>query len=160
MSCAPGENLQAEHHTDLAHAHRGHQLLETHSVAVGAGLAQVAVDDHDPILWPAEGNRALAQRVLTLGTFGVLEHLAQRALAYIQVRLALEVRGGDFVVHLEVHAVDLLWQLKAISVSSWTTSPPRRTGSRGCGAAGVCGTAGASGVHAFSQSGTPAARNR
>jgi hypothetical protein len=60
MNCAPARDLQAEHHANLAQANRGHQLLETHAVAGGARLAEVAVDDHDPILWPAECNGALA----------------------------------------------------------------------------------------------------
>jgi len=96
-------------------------------------LTQVAVDDDDTLEWPAEGKGALAQRVLPLGALGILEHLAQRALAHVQVRLALEMRGGDLVVQFEVHAVaHLFWQLKAISVRSWTTST-RIGGSRSLG---------------------------
>src|SRR5207244_4060378 len=138
-----------------------HQLLQCQPSAVGAGLGQIAGADHGRVQRPAEGGRALAQRVLSLGTLGILEHLAQRALAYIQVGLALQVGGGDLVVQPEVHDVNLLlWQPKAISVSRCTTSPPRPTGGAWwCAAIGVCGTAGASGAQVFIQSGKPAARN-
>jgi hypothetical protein len=94
MSCGPAGRPPGEYHADLAHADRGHQLLEPQAIAIGAGLTQVAVDDHDTVQRPAKGNRPLAQRVLPLGALGVLEHLAQRARADIQVCLALEVRGG------------------------------------------------------------------
>src|SRR5919199_5388026 len=41
---------------------------------------------------------------------------------------------------LQVHAVHFLWQPNAISVSNWTTPPPRPTdGSRRCAAVGGLG---------------------
>jgi len=69
-------DLQAEHDPDLAHSDRGDQLLEPLAVTVGTRLAQVAVDDHDSVQRPAQGDRPLAQRVLALGALGVLEDLA------------------------------------------------------------------------------------
>jgi len=43
-------------------------------------------DHHDLLGGLAERDGALAQRVLTLGRLGVLDHLMQRGLAHIQVR--------------------------------------------------------------------------
>ena len=62
------------------------------------------------------------RRVLTLGALGVLEHLAQRALANVEVGEAPEVIGGHLQMLFGVHATRLLWLERAISVSSGTSS--------------------------------------
>ena len=49
-------HLQAEHHPDLAHADGSDEALEAFAVAVGTGLAEVAVDHYDPVGRPAQGH--------------------------------------------------------------------------------------------------------
>jgi len=60
-----------------------------------AGLSLVGVDHDDPLGRPAELNGALAQRVLTLAGLGVVVHLPQRRLAYIQERGPGQMLGAD-----------------------------------------------------------------
>ena len=84
-------DFQSEHHADLAHADGGHQALEADPVGIGSGLAQVRIDDHHLLGLPSESDGPLTQRVLALGRFGVLEYLAQRRLADIEVYLARQV---------------------------------------------------------------------
>jgi hypothetical protein len=116
----PG-NFQAEHHADLAQADGGDQLLEALAVAFSARMPEVAVDDHDLFECPAESDGAFAQCVLPLGALGVLEDLAQRALANVQIGEPGEVTGRDLLV-LSVHARHVLRLLSAISVSTLTSS--------------------------------------
>ena len=80
-------DLETEHHADLAHADGGHQALEAGPIGVCTGLAQVGVDNHHLLRLPPECHRPLAQRVLAFGRLGVLQHLAERGLADIQVCL-------------------------------------------------------------------------
>jgi len=96
-------DLETEHDAHLAHAHRGDQACEALPVAVGARAPLVAVDDDDPLMVPAERDRPLPQRVLAPGALGVLHHLAQRALADIQIRLTRQVVGGHLLVGLRSH---------------------------------------------------------
>lgn len=72
--------------------------------AVGTGLPEIAIDDHDAVPFPAHGNGALLEPVLALGTLGVLEYLPQCALAHVQVGQPLEVIGGHLLMLLAVHA--------------------------------------------------------
>src|SRR5450631_3229962 len=46
---------------------------------------------------PTQRDCAVAQRILTLCALGVLQHLAQAGLAYVQVRVAAQMIGSDFV---------------------------------------------------------------
>ncbi len=57
----------------------------------GSRLAEVFVEDADPVVGPAEGDGACAQGVLALGALGVALHLAQRRLADIQHGLAVQM---------------------------------------------------------------------
>lgn len=52
-------HLETEHNTDLAHAHRGDQLLEALAIAVSSRLAEVRVDDHHAVQWPTQCDCAL-----------------------------------------------------------------------------------------------------
>ncbi len=98
-------DLQAEHDAGMPHADLGHQALEAFAVRRGTRLAEVAVDDDDALLGPAERHRALAQAVLALGALGVLEHLPQRRLAHVQVGVALEVAGLHLLMEIVHHAM-------------------------------------------------------
>ena len=68
-------------------------------VAVGARLTEFAVDDDDLVGATNPGDGPFAQPVLTLGALGVLEHLAQRALANVEVG---EGAQGDWGGHLQM----------------------------------------------------------
>ncbi len=127
-------DLKAEHDPDLAQPDRRHQALEARAIGVRAGLTEIAVDHHDLLEGPAQGDGALAQGILALRALGVLQHLAQRALADIQVRLSREMRGRDLLVGLGVHVHQLLPAARAISVKRATSSPRTR-------ADGVAGSA-------------------
>jgi IstB-like ATP binding protein len=117
-------DLEAEHDPDLAEADRGDEAREALAVAVGTRAPEIAVDHDDPVGRPAERDRSLAQRVLALGALGVLEHLAERALPDVQVRMTHEVAGADLAVLLRVHGISSLRAPRAISVSTPTSSRP------------------------------------
>ena len=51
-------DLQAQHHSHLAHTYSRHQLLEALAITIGTGLAQVGVNDHDAVQRPAQRHRA------------------------------------------------------------------------------------------------------
>ncbi len=51
-------------------------LKSISSDRAGSGLAQIAIDDVDPLGGPAACRGAVAQRVLSLRAFTVLGHLA------------------------------------------------------------------------------------
>jgi len=59
-------------------------LPESLAVAVGARLAEIAVDDDDPIEAPAQGDRPFAQAVLALRALGY-EGIAASARAWLEV---------------------------------------------------------------------------
>jgi hypothetical protein len=89
-------DLEAEHDPGLAQTDVGDEALEPLAVGgAGAGLALVGVDHNDLIDWPAELDRALTQRVLTLSALGVGVHLSQRRLTHIEISVASEMLGAD-----------------------------------------------------------------
>src|SRR5215472_2219273 len=98
-------DLQAQHDPDLAHADGGYQLLEAFAVTRGTGLAEVTVDDDDSLPRPAESYRTFPKAVLALGALRVLEHLAQRALPDVEVRLPLQMARCHLLVsgHISAH---------------------------------------------------------
>ena len=96
-------DLQSHHHADLTHTDRGDQFLKTATVAVGTGPSLVAVDDHHPIQRPAQRHRPLPQPILTLGALGVLEHLAQSALADVQVSTPGQMAWSHLAHRFQVH---------------------------------------------------------
>jgi hypothetical protein len=152
-------DLKAEHHPHLAEADRGDQLLETGAVTVRPREPLVAVDDQHPLRRPAQGDGALAQGVLALRALAVLEHLAQRALADVEVGEPLQVAGRHFQVLLGVHAQHLLRLESAISASTRTSSAlasVRTPTSRGPAGAPAAGRGRLRGGQAHIQPATPA----
>ena len=106
------------------------------SAADAPGLALVAVDDHDLVGGPAQRHRPLPQGVLAVGGLGVVEHLAQRGLAHVQVGVAAQVLGGDlrrgFGAHLAAPLRGQAWA-SAIAASTrdeLASGPDRRAGAR------------------------------
>ena len=72
-----------------------------------AGLTQIVINDHDVFLRPTQGHGAAPYRVLTLGTLGIFEHLAQRRLANVKISATLEMLGRDF--GFGIHGVSPGW---------------------------------------------------
>jgi hypothetical protein len=62
-----------------------------------ARVAEVPVDHDDLLDRPAQGHRALTERVLALRTLGVFDDLSQRRLPHIEIRLAAQVPRGDLL---------------------------------------------------------------
>jgi hypothetical protein len=123
-----------EHDADLAQADGGNEALEALAVTVGARESLVTVDDDDLLERPAEGDGPLLEGVLALGALGILEHLAQRRLADVEVGEAFEVARRHLQMLFRVHVAHLL-SLLTISQSNDTSSarvpvgsPLRRTG--------------------------------
>lgn len=59
---------------------------------LGAGAAEIAVDDLDPLDRPTSSYRAVAQGILALGALAVLDHLAQRRLPDVEISIAPDAR--------------------------------------------------------------------
>ena len=55
-------------------------------------------DDHDVVLRPAQSNGALTKAILTLGAFGVFEHLAEGGLSHVEIRIAFQMTSSDFLM--------------------------------------------------------------
>jgi hypothetical protein len=67
-------DLEAEDNARAADPHLRDQPLEARpGPGAGGGLPEVVVDDHDPIQGPAQGDRAVAERILPLRALGVLD---------------------------------------------------------------------------------------
>src|SRR5215472_7116322 len=100
-------HLQAEHDPGTPQADFGHQALETLAVGgTGAGLPEVTVDHDDPVKRPAQCHRALPQRILAVSTLGVLDDLAQRGLAHVEVGQARKVCSRNLLMSFAVHYHD------------------------------------------------------
>ena len=80
------------------HADLGDQVLEPFAVGGGAGTAEIRIDDDDTLNGPAQRHGALAQGVLAPRALGVLEHLAQRGLTHVQIRVATQVIGAHLML--------------------------------------------------------------
>jgi hypothetical protein len=130
---APGKtrDLETEHHADLSHADGRDEALKTFAIAAGAREPEIAVDDDDLLEWPAKSEGPILQRILALGALGILEHLAQGALANIQVGETTEVAGGHLQMLFSVHAKHPL--ARTMSVRRDTISAPRLVGRRSVG---------------------------
>ena len=77
-------DLQAQHYPHASQADFSHQPLEALAIrGARCGLPQIAVDHHDAIERPAQGDGALAQGILALRAFGVLKYLPQRRLSHV-----------------------------------------------------------------------------
>jgi hypothetical protein len=101
-------DLQAHHDPGATHADIAHQALKAFAVlARGARLTEVGIDHDDLLAMPAQGERPLLESVLTPCALGVLEHLAQRGLADIQIGLAFGVPGLNLTLGIGSHAAVL-----------------------------------------------------
>src|SRR6266446_8177069 len=61
-------------------------------------LSKVGINDDDPILWPAQRHRLLAQRVLTFRAFAVFEDLTQCRLPDVEIGIPLEMSSFYFLI--------------------------------------------------------------
>ena len=86
-------DLQAHDDARAPRADLRHPLLKAAAVALGAGLAEIAVNHVNALGRPPERHGLLAQGVLARRALGILQHLAQGRLAHIQVGITLEVMG-------------------------------------------------------------------
>ena len=78
--------VEADDQAGMAEADLGDQLLEARTFGrAGAGLAEILVDDVDPLARPAPGFSPLNQTVLQLGTLLMLLDLGQRGLAHVDI---------------------------------------------------------------------------
>jgi hypothetical protein len=75
----------------------GHQLLEARAAPILARLAEVGVDAADAVGGPAQGARALDQRVLVDLALAMVLHLPHRRLAHIDVGEALAMARGNLL---------------------------------------------------------------
>ena len=100
IDVVPGEarDLEAEYDAGAAEADLGHQMAEPLPVG-GAGFAEVAVDDDDLVLAPAELQGPLAQGILSPRALGVLDHLTQCGLADVEISGSLEMVLGHLASH-------------------------------------------------------------
>ncbi len=105
----------------MPHADLGHELLETLAIdRAGPRLAEIAVDDDDPIIGPAQRDGTLAESILALRALGILDDLSDRRLPDVQIGIPLEVAGRDFLVSFGVHRVISLRPARAMLASSRT----------------------------------------
>ena len=124
----PGQarDLEAEHDAGVAQAHFGDQPLK--SLPIGrrrARLPEVRVDDDDVLQRPAQGDGMLAQGVLPLGTLGILDHLAERGLADVEIGLPLQMSRLDFLVDVWRHRPPLTRRGRTMLASTTTRSACR-----------------------------------
>src|SRR5215213_389839 len=91
--------IQAEHQTGIAQPDLGNQPLEAVSLGTRRPrLAEILVDDKDPLARPAEPDSAVDKTILQLGAFLVLAHLVDRGLAHIDIGQLGTVRRADPLV--------------------------------------------------------------
>src|SRR5207302_9751862 len=94
----PGD-FQAEHDAGFAKTHFRDQFLKALPIdSRCTGPSEIAVDDDHALRGPAQGNSILAQSVLPLGAFGILENLAKRGLADVKISVSLQVTSVHFLV--------------------------------------------------------------
>src|SRR4051812_2354215 len=66
-------------------------------LSVGSGLAQIIVDDKDPLFGSAKGPSAFCQTVLQAGRLPVLQNLLGRGLPDVDHRKTLKVGSADLL---------------------------------------------------------------
>src|SRR3954462_1760678 len=140
VACQP-RGIQAEHQPGIAEPDLGDQPLE--AVPFGARrprLAEILVDDADPLARPAETDSAIDQAILQLGAFLVLADLVDRGLAHIDIGQLGTVRRADPLVSAGRGA-----QHRTSPSSSRPSAPSgaaaRREGGRSVFASGSAGSA-------------------
>src|SRR3954465_13270364 len=85
VACEPG-GVEADDQARVAEPDLGDELLETSSFdAPRTGLAEILVDDVDPLARPAEPDGAVDQAVLKLGALVMVPDLVDRGLAHVDV---------------------------------------------------------------------------
>lgn len=78
----------------MVEAHLRNQTLEASPLfTLGGGVAQIIVDDQNPLLGPAQLTRTANQPVLQPGGLFVLEHLLSGGLPDVDHRQTLEMDG-------------------------------------------------------------------
>src|SRR5215212_7516382 len=93
----PGQSrdLHSQDHPHMVEAHLRNQTLESGPVLpLGGGVAQIVVDDHYPLLGPAQLPGAVNQPVLQPGGLLVAENLLGGGLPDVDHCQALEVDGS------------------------------------------------------------------
>jgi len=114
-------DLQAHDDARAARADLADQSLKALAVfGRSAGLAEVAVDDHDALLGPAEHYSTLPKLVLPSRAFGVFEHLMQRRLADVEVGVLAQMLGRDLVVAFAWTHADTPSRAAAMAISAKT----------------------------------------
>src|SRR5712692_4680392 len=91
-------DFQAHHQPGPPEPHVTDELLK--AFAIGgrrAGLPEVAINHHYLLNRPAERDGALPERILALGALRVFDHLPQRRLPNVQIRLTPEMPWCDLV---------------------------------------------------------------
>ncbi|OFW27662.1 MAG: hypothetical protein A3J28_15025 [Acidobacteria bacterium RIFCSPLOWO2_12_FULL_60_22] len=68
-------------------------------------MPQIAIDDVDALQRPTQSHGALAQCVLTLRAFAVLQHLAGRRLPDVQICIASQLTRIDLLGETGIHMV-------------------------------------------------------
>src|SRR5881628_1729551 len=97
-------DFQAQYNTGPSHAGFADELLKPFAVySRSARLAQIGIDDDDLVLPPSQRDGTLAQGILALGAFGILDDLPHGRLTDLEVGVALEVRCSDLLVSFGVH---------------------------------------------------------
>ena len=122
-------NLEPEHDAGPAHAHLGHESLESLPVGGrGAREALVAVDHLYLVELPAQGQGPLAQGVLAGGGLGVEGNLVQCRLAHIEIGSPRQVPGCHLLGSGGVHGSVSPAKLSAIRASAATMASSPRPG--------------------------------
>src|SRR5206468_3538092 len=85
--------------------------------------AEILIDDDDLIWPPTKRLRASLQVVLAGRALPVLMHLVERGLPNVQIRLSLQVFGGDFSV--DVHMAGVSWLQARIMAAKTSVSSER-----------------------------------
>src|SRR5579864_1039304 len=90
-------DLQTHYDPGFFQTHFRYQLLKSFAIRCRRrGLTQVAVDHNDLLDRPAQGYGALPKIILPYRALGVLKHLAQSGLPYIQISVSLQMAGIYF----------------------------------------------------------------
>jgi hypothetical protein len=97
VAAGQAAGLEGQDEADLVERDGADQLLEARALAILTGLPLVVVDEMDALARPAQGERALDERVLVLSPGDVLLDLLGRRLADIDVGPPLAVTSGDLV---------------------------------------------------------------